>query len=298
MNNQPAHLMERVSEMNSTEALANALAILHARLPGIAERWQASAPFHYVIVDDFLPLDLANAIHDAYPSANRKNWDTKAYIHQKNKLTMRSGFPQAIAEFFEWSGTDSFKRWISKVTGIDDLIHDPELVGGGLHEILRGGFLDVHVDYNFHPVHKTHRRMNLLVYMNKDWKAEYQGALELWDMKAKRKIENIAPIFNRAVLFETNEISYHGHPLPLRVPEDKTRNSLAMYYYTSDRPEVAAEHNTLYVQTTGLRGRAKSLATAFGALVENGREAGVAALAKKVARKVTRKLGGRLPENG
>ncbi len=86
---------------------------------------------------------------------------------------------------------------VSDIVGIAGLLHDPALVGGGLHQILPGGFLDVHTDYNFHPQTKLHRRLNLLLYMNKDWKREYEGYLELWDMDAKKQIEDIAPAFNR-----------------------------------------------------------------------------------------------------
>lgn len=166
--------------------------------------------------------------------------------------------------------SDEFKNLISSICNIPQLISDPELVGGGLHQIMNGGYLDVHVDYNFHPQTKLHRRLNLLLYLNKDWKQEYEGYLELWDMDAKKQLDAIAPIFNRAVIFETNEISYHGHPRPLNMPPDVMRKSLAVYYYSKEREEseVAIEHNTIYRQTTGLKGYVKTSLSALVALDE------------------------------
>jgi Rps23 Pro-64 3,4-dihydroxylase Tpa1-like proline 4-hydroxylase len=159
---------------------------------------------------------------------------------------------------------------IEYITGIENLIPDKKLFGGGLHQSIAGAFLDVHVDYNIHPETKLHRRLNILIYMNKGWRDEYEGHLQLWDMKDKIMIGNIAPTFNRMVMFETNEISFHGHPTPLKTPRGVTRKSIAAYYYTQSRPsnEITNEHNTIYVNTQGLRGKTKNLYSGVKALLE------------------------------
>ena len=159
------------------------------------------------------------------------------------------------------------------ITGIEEsLIADPALSGGGLHQSMNGAFLNVHVDFNIHPKTKLHRRLNILIYMNKDWKDEYEGHLELWEINDEHKnlLEKISPKFNRLVLFETNEISFHGHPKPLTIPLDVSRKSLATYYYTKTRPvsEIAGEHNTIYVNTEGVKGSVKRLKSGVRAALE------------------------------
>src|SRR5690606_40418501 len=135
-----------------------------------------------------------------------------------------------------------------------------------------GVFLNVHVNYNIQPETKLHRRLNVLVYLNKDWKDAYEGHLELWDLTQgdKTLLGKIAPTFNRCVIFETNEISFHGHPRPLKTPEGVNRKSLATYYYTKTRPanEIASEHNTIYVNVEGASGVLKKFNSGVKALLE------------------------------
>ena len=109
---------------------------------------------------------------------------------------------------------------------------DAQLVGAGVHLVKPGGFLDIHADFNEHPVLKKKRCLNALIYFNKDWKNEYHGALELWDQDMRRCATRVWPVFNRCVIFQTTMTSFHGHPAPLACPEGVTRNSLATYYYT------------------------------------------------------------------
>ncbi|MGH9902457.1 MAG: 2OG-Fe(II) oxygenase, partial [Pyrinomonadaceae bacterium] len=220
-------------------------------------------------------------------------------IHQRRKLTQRSGFPPPIESFFALTAADDFRELIGQICGIPKLIDDPELIGGGLHQILGGGFLDVHVDYNYHPKTKLHRRLNLLLYLNKEWRPEYHGHLELWDLQARRQLESIAPEFNRVVIFETNEISYHGHPQPLNTPPHVTRKSLAIYYYTEARDDgvLAPDHNTLYRQTTGLPGVVKTLASGTRAVQERLSRQGPGALVRNLAKRAYRRAQGLPPEN-
>jgi hypothetical protein len=278
--------------------LESVLTGLGSRLPLMRSQWAAAQPFHYVIIDDFLPNGMAAEIHAAYPPAVIDGWDNATYTHQKKKLTMRSGFAPPIDRFFHLCATTQFRDLLTDITAIPHLLDDPELVGGGLHQIVRGGFLDLHVDYNFHPHTKLHRRLNLLVYMNKEWRPEYQGYLELWDWtQQKRQLESVAPLFNRAVLFETNEISVHGHPKPLAVPPQTTRKSLALYYYTAQREIVAPEHNTLYHQSTGVRGYVKTAISSAQAAAERIRDKGPMFVARDVAHKVRRRVLGLPPVN-
>lgn len=216
--------------------------------------------------------DKAELLLSKYPAIEQEVWDNTTYINQKNKFTLTKfgeKHPE-LQQFFDELNHGKFVELMQKITGIENLIGDDELFGGGLHQSINGAFLDVHVDFNIHTKFKWHRRMNAILYLNKDWKEEYNGYLELWDMKTKKQIEYIAPIFNRLVVFETNEVSFHGHPKPLNTPKGISRKSLAIYYYTNDRPsnEIVDEHNTIYVNTEGSKGWFKNLQSGAKAFFE------------------------------
>lgn len=289
---------QRVLDRKEAETLESILAHLSPRLADIQMRWKAGVPFRYAVIDDFLPSEMAEAILAAYPEPDVEGWNRKTYIHQRKKFTLRSNFPEPIDNFFTAAEAPEFTDIVSRITGIPNLLPDPELFGGGLHQILRDGYLDVHVDYNFHPETRLHRRLNLLLYMNKDWRRDYEGYLELWDMESRKLLELVAPFFNRAVIFETNEISYHGHPVPLKTPQHIARKSIALYFYTRERPDAAPEHNTMHVQTSGLRGRLKNVATAADVFLERLESDGVVPIGQAVLRKLSRKFRGLPPENG
>jgi hypothetical protein len=246
---------------------------LQVHLAELKAQWNdPKKPFHYLVYDGFFKPEAAEQILAAYPDVTTGNWDGTTYINQKNKfaLTKFGDEHPLLQQVFDEFNGEKFLHLVEGITGIDELIGDDELFGGGLHQSVTGAFLDVHVDFNYHQTTRYHRRMNAIVYMNKDWKDSYNGHLELWDMKAKKQLENVAPVFNRCVIFETNEVSYHGHPKPLAAPGGMTRKSLAVYYYTKDRPahEIAGEHNTVYVNTEGTGGLLKNLKSGLKAAVE------------------------------
>jgi len=261
--------------------------------------WNAANPFHFVVIDDFLEEGFAEALLQEYPPADPA-WTNITYTHQKKKFTLTRDFPPSINDFFVLSASREFLDLISQITGIDGLLADPELVGGGCHQIVNGGFLDVHIDFNVHSVTRNHRRLNAILYVNKNWKEEYAGFLELWDMERKVRIANIAPLFNRLVIFETNEISFHGHPVPLNISDGMSRKSLAVYYYTADRQaeQVAPEHNTVYIQTTGITGYAKTAVSSLLAAKERVAQKGMRQLAGQLKAKFIRRINGLPPQNG
>ena len=174
---------------------------------------------------------------------------------------------------FKEMNSSEFLEWLAEVTEMEEeLLGDKDLFGGGLHQSTTGAYLNVHVDYNIHPETKFHRRLNVLVYMNKGWKEEYEGYLELWDLSGDNKVQlgKFAPSFNKCVIFETNEVSFHGHPKPLNTPAEMNRKSIATYYYTKSRPdsEIATDHNTLYVNTEGVGGQFKRFTSGIKAFLE------------------------------
>jgi Rps23 Pro-64 3,4-dihydroxylase Tpa1-like proline 4-hydroxylase len=244
---------------------------LKARQAQLKKEFQSKTPFRYLSFENFFFADKAELILQNYPSVEAGIWDGTTYINQKNKFQKREFETGSIFnDVFDELNSVGFLNWLSEITEIPKLLPDEKLFGGGLHQSVNGAFLDVHVDYNIHPETKLHRRLNALVYMNKDWQDDYEGHLELWDMGEKKMLDKIAPVFNRCVVFETNEISFHGHPKPLKTPEGVSRKSLATYYYTVERPihEIAPEHNTIYVNTEGLQGTMKNLQSGVKAFLE------------------------------
>lgn len=276
---------------------------LHTRLPDLKRQWSQSEPFRWVVIPDFLPDPHAERIFEEYPRPFEDDFDKTTYMHQKGKFTKTDDFEPTIDEFFDLGNSQAFRDWLEELTGIEDLMGDPTLEGGGLHQIGQGGYLDVHIDYNRHPEFEWHRRLNLLVYLNKDWKPEYNGQLELWDFTdgKEEKLEEMYPTFNTAMIFETNEISYHGHPHPVQCPHPKTRKSMALYYYTEERDDQwadAPEHNTIYRQTTGAEGYLKTSRAAVQAAIERVGDMGVQQTLGRVVDRVVQKVTGKPPANG
>lgn len=247
---------------------------LYERLPEIKKQYQSQQPFRFVMFENFFPAEVANDILNGYPEIDYGKWDGTTYVDQKNKF-QKSSFDEGtlMDTVFKELNSPTFLKWLEELTEIEEpLVADPELFGGGLHQSINGAFLNVHVDYNFHPKTKFHRRLNVLVYMNKDWKKEYKGDLELWDLRDGKKelLGKFAPEFNRCVIFETNEISFHGHPDPLKSPKGINRKSLATYYYTENRSDVvdAKDHNTIYANTQGTKGQLKRFGSGMKAAIE------------------------------
>ncbi|MCB9285156.1 MAG: 2OG-Fe(II) oxygenase [Lewinellaceae bacterium] len=164
-----------------------------------------------------------------------------------------------------------FLEFLQNLTGIKEtLIPDPYFEGGGYHQIKPGGFLKVHVDFHKHKMMDLDRRVNVLVYLNEDWKEEYGGHFELWERDMSQCVTRIAPLFNRMAIFSTTDYSWHGHPDPLACPPDRSRRSLALYYYTNGRPasDVSDVHRKRITTTFAARkGQDSPGMTAFNNLV-------------------------------
>ena len=166
-------------------------------------------------------------------SENYKNQNEIKFANNDFK-----NFPEKIKTFFNFLNSETFLNFLQILTSINEkLIADKELNGGGLHEIKTGGLLKVHTDFNKHPNNNFDRRVNVLIYLNKDWKKEYKGCLELWDKEMKECKQKILPSFNKMVIFSTTDFSNHGHPDPIDCPSNISRKSIALYYFSAGRPK-------------------------------------------------------------
>jgi Rps23 Pro-64 3,4-dihydroxylase Tpa1-like proline 4-hydroxylase len=212
-----------------------------AQLPSLRRQFREAQPYPHVHLKQFLDPDVAGEMASEFPDMATDAWTR--YKHQnENKLGLakRSLFPPMLGEVVDELNSEAFVHWLSQLTGIPGLLPDAMLEGGGLHQSGTGGFLNVHTDFSNHHYHKHWRRqVNLILYLNPNWHEQWGGALELWDREMRRCVVKVPPLFNEALIFRTDEISYHGFPDPLRCPEAESRKSLALYYYTTESgPEV------------------------------------------------------------
>ncbi len=206
-------------------------------------------PFPHIVMDEFFPKEVLEEVLEEFPSPSQIQWRKLEHANSKKLASESESHMGDITRALIYQLNSSvFINFLERLTGIEGLIPDPHLWGGGLHQIEREGYLGIHADFNKHPRLQLDRRLNLLVYLNKDWKEEYGGHLELWDRGMKSCEKKALPIFNRVVIFNTTDFSYHGHPNPLNCPPGWTRKSLALYYYSNGRPvdEISTPHSTLY----------------------------------------------------
>ncbi|HOX70271.1 MAG: 2OG-Fe(II) oxygenase [Dokdonella sp.] len=220
----------------------------------IAERFARREPFRHVVIEDFFSADYAHRLLADFPSFERGNARNEAgELGNKSTVERVRDLSTAYRDLDELIKSSGFLDLIGNLTGVDKLLYDPFYFGGGTHENREGQDLDPHVDFNRHPIENWHRRLNLIVYLNPEWDDAWGGSLELHsDPRARdNRIKLVNPLFNRAVIFETTESSWHGFRR-IELPEDRknlSRRSIALYFYTQDRPaeELADPHSTIYV---------------------------------------------------
>jgi 2OG-Fe(II) oxygenase superfamily len=216
----------------------------------LAASYAAASPFPHAVLDGLFPDELAERLLAEFPRPGEAGWS--AFDNPREKKlgydVRVDGLGEETRRFLCDLASPQMLDFLERLTGIDGLIPDPYLGGGGPHQILPGGFLKVHADFNVHPKLRLDRRLNLLLYLNREWREEYGGHLELWDREMRRCEARILPTFNRTVVFSTTDVSFHGHPAPLACPAGMSRKSISLYYYSAGRPdeERSAPHDTLF----------------------------------------------------
>jgi hypothetical protein len=216
----------------------------------------SARPFPHIVIDKFLESDVAELMLRDFPAFDPKRaLNEMGEVGGKAVVENVAEISPYYSEFSEYIKGEAFLNTISAITGIDDLLPDETLFGGGTHESLHGQELDAHVDFNYDERRWLHRRLNVLVYLNKEWEESWGGSIELHSdprHPERNEVQSILPLFNRCVIFETSEYSWHAFPR-INLPEDKrhlSRKSFSIYLYTKERPieEVTAPHTTFYIQ--------------------------------------------------
>jgi 2OG-Fe(II) oxygenase superfamily len=199
------------------------------------------------VLAEFADLDKGDAI--AYNTPNEIKWASQG----ENRLG-----PKAKA-FVHFLNSEPFLCFLQELTSIEEtLIPDSYLQGGGFHQIKTGGYLKIHADFNKHRLTKLDRRVNVLVYLNKNWQEDYGGHLEMWNKDMTQCVKKVLPEFGTMALFSTTDYSFHGLPNPLTCPPDRSRKSLALYYYSNGRPSYEIndgleDHSTIFRARRGTR---------------------------------------------
>ena len=196
-------------------------------------------PFPNIELKNFFNEEFLNKVLSEFPDLSQKKSEN---YNNKNEIKFANNdyqnFSPNIKSIFDYLNSDEFISFLQSITSIKEkLIGDKAFKGGGLHEIKRGGLLKIHTDFNRHPSLELDRRLNVLIYLNKDWEESYGGHLQLWDKDMKYCKKKYLPNFNSMVIFGTTDFSNHGHPDPLTCPNDRSRKSLATYYYSDGRPK-------------------------------------------------------------
>jgi Rps23 Pro-64 3,4-dihydroxylase Tpa1-like proline 4-hydroxylase len=222
---------------------------MQAMIPSAHQSYLDARPFPHIVVDDFLSPDVLETVLAEFPKPNQILWQQFDNAREiKLASAKETTFGPVTRLLLYHLNSMTFLEFLSGVTGIQDLIPDPSFDGGGLHQIVRGGKLGIHADFNKHPKYGLDRRLNLILYLNKNWREEYGGHLELWDRDMTKCEAKVLPVFNRMMIFGTTDFTYHGHPDPLQCLEGMTRKSLALYYFSNGRPaeEISGDHSTIF----------------------------------------------------
>ena len=221
---------------------------LNGKIDILKNKYLLEEPFPNIVLKNFFRQEFLDRIIEEFPDLSKKK-NSENYKN-KNEIKLASNdyknFPDNIKLLFDYLNSEEFINFLQKITNINEkLIADKNLNGGGLHEIKRGGLLKIHTDFNRHSHLELDRRLNVLLYLNKEWDDSYGGHLQLWDKEMKNCKKKYLPTFNTMVIFGTTDFSNHGHPDPLTCPEDRSRKSIATYYYSDGRPkeEIIHQHS-------------------------------------------------------
>ncbi|MBL4900980.1 MAG: 2OG-Fe(II) oxygenase [Colwellia sp.] len=215
------------------------------------EIYQNKKPFSYDGITDLFSEVALDGILDSFPAVEDEElWDKRddKGIQVKLRTNWKTELDIApkILEVVQTLQSGRFCRLLSEYTGIDGLMPDYWFGGGGLNQIMKDGELAIHVDGTYNDEIKMYRRVNIIVFLNQDWKDEYGGHLEFWDKELTHCVDKVSPVYNTMAMFNTSDLTPHGHPYPLTCPDNMSRKSLILYYYTSSRPDDEIVHEKVH----------------------------------------------------
>jgi len=216
-----------------------------ANLQRLNQEFNEGKPYRHLKIESFLDDAFANTLYENFPGLDQMSRKYAGLNENKSEGSGFENFHPAFRELKAALNTPDFYRALSTITGIENLYSVDDALGMGVHQGGDGSYLDIHIDFNIHHQRNIHRRVNLLIFLNKNWKESYGGALELWNADVSKLENKYLPLFNRCIIFETSEISYHGYG-KIQVPPGETRKSFYGYFYTDLREGAAGYHDTVF----------------------------------------------------
>jgi len=215
------------------------------------KKYVRSKPFPHIYFDNFLPRKLAITLSKEYPKI--KNVDKNWRVHKNENvdryfLEDSSLYKKNLKIFSMLVNSRKFLLFLETLTGVSSILPDPFFIGGGAMTTGKGGFLNIHADFNYHHKLQSWRKINALFYLTPNWKKNWGGNLEFWSKNKKKKITEIEPLFNRVVIFNTTSKSFHGQPKPINCPKNISRNVFSAFYYSNikDKDSLSEPHFTRY----------------------------------------------------
>jgi hypothetical protein len=221
----------------------------------LGAEFQTRAPFPHGSYDDFLPPDILNRVLEECSNIGGSVAE-RSFDRPQERLKQSFNpdtLPAYTRSLFYTLNARPVISFVEALTGINGLLPDPFFSGAGIHRVANGGHLDIHPDFNYLKRLNLERRVNVLIYLNHDWKSEYGGDFEVWENDMSQKAASFAPIFNRMCCFNTSSSSWHGNPTPVNHPQGKPRLSIALYYYTATWSHDRVAHTTLFKPRPGTK---------------------------------------------
>lgn len=216
-----------------------------------SDAYRGKKPYPYGGFDDFLPAEILDRVLDELQSLPEAETTFNRPQEKLKTSYVPERLPPYTRNLFYVLNSRPFVQFLENMTGIKGLIPDPYFAGGGIHVVANGGHLDIHADFNHNAILNLERRLNVLIYLNKDWQESYGGSFEIWNSEMTEMVESYVPQFNRMVCFNTGSTTWHGNPTPVNHPEGKPRMSLALYFYTATWDGTKRSHTTLFKPRPG-----------------------------------------------
>jgi Rps23 Pro-64 3,4-dihydroxylase Tpa1-like proline 4-hydroxylase len=227
---------------------------LTRRIEELQTTYRTAKPFPHVVIDDLFAPEVLDALLVEMAEMGRDKWKQVANDSRERTLRMKSAAEMGPAgtKLLSVVHSAGFLYFLSEITGIPQLLPDPYLLGSGYAQMRRGDYFNVHSDRNVAYDTGLLRRLAMIVFLNKSWPAEYHGKLELWNREATNCDATVEPLFNKTILFEVADPNYHGVPVPLACPSERSRQSFILYYHTVGMPgqPYVKPHTSLFAPRT------------------------------------------------
>jgi hypothetical protein len=223
-----------------------------AQCDDLRAAYASAAPFPHLVIEGLFPADRLRAVAEDFDAAPPATWrNIQSGLQRKRATPPDSPLPACVQDYFNTLNSGPFIRFLSDITGVSNLIPDPALHGGGMHEVGEGGAFEIHIDFEQHPRTLLSNRLVVITYLNDDWAPTDGGSLELWYTKPPRCAASITPIFGRTVILQQSRLAAHGHPQPIR--QGRKRRSVTAYFYTNGLAAASANNmlSTTYIAHKG-----------------------------------------------